>query len=283
MIIRPVYGRFNKPPAARSLDRRHPANKDLVGFWPMWEGAGTQVLDISGFNTHGILRDQTCWSGTEDGVGLNLYDFLLDHYVDFNPALPSHLNITGELTISCIFRSTDSAVSPGLLVGAVTSAGTARAYSLRLAQSPYRASFRWGTGFSLDSTWILSAHRRYHIIATRSGSPGAWTAKMFINGELNAVTTTAIDPTDIATVVSIGGTLNSEEYEGFIYDVRIWNTALPDAICYMLMRDPYGVYDDPMARFPVWDFSTSVASAVNFRKTLSALGTRVGARQTHVT
>ena len=45
------------------LDPSASINSGLVGFWPMWEGAGGKTLDISGGNNHGTLTNDPLWSG----------------------------------------------------------------------------------------------------------------------------------------------------------------------------------------------------------------------------
>ena len=39
------------------LDPANPINKGLVGWWPMWEGAGEGAMDISGGFSHGLLTN----------------------------------------------------------------------------------------------------------------------------------------------------------------------------------------------------------------------------------
>lgn len=52
------------------LDPTNPINRGLVGWWPMWEGAGGKCLDISGKNNHGTLTNGLVWADglTFDGV-----------------------------------------------------------------------------------------------------------------------------------------------------------------------------------------------------------------------
>ena len=45
------------------LDPSNPINRGLVGWWPMWEGAGGKTLDISGNNNHGTLTNGPLWAG----------------------------------------------------------------------------------------------------------------------------------------------------------------------------------------------------------------------------
>ena len=45
------------------LDPSDPINKGLIGWWPMWEGAGGKCLDISGNNKHGTLTNGPVWAG----------------------------------------------------------------------------------------------------------------------------------------------------------------------------------------------------------------------------
>ena len=45
------------------LDPGAPINQGLVGWWPMWEGAGGKTLDISGRNHNGTLISEPLWDG----------------------------------------------------------------------------------------------------------------------------------------------------------------------------------------------------------------------------
>lgn len=58
------------------LDPGAPINQGLVGWWPMWEGAGGKTLDISGKGNHGTLTNGPVWNGS----GL-IFDGADDYFV----------------------------------------------------------------------------------------------------------------------------------------------------------------------------------------------------------
>ncbi len=76
-----------KPPQSNFLDHGHPLAQGLVGYWPFWEGGGTQVMDVSGHNglyinsfmgdtafTTGPLGSCLDFPGADDIVKLRYWD-----------------------------------------------------------------------------------------------------------------------------------------------------------------------------------------------------------------
>lgn len=70
----------NWPNVARSLDRLHPINAGLVGWWPMDEMQGTRIRDLSINRSHavlsGIAQPGTATSGW--GSGASQRELMLD-------------------------------------------------------------------------------------------------------------------------------------------------------------------------------------------------------------
>ncbi len=84
-----IFGQ--KPLIGTPLNKRHPLAKGLVGCWLMNEGAGTQVVDLSGHNHTGILQTGTSWFPGKLGTSIDFngstgFIEIADHD-DFTPAL----------------------------------------------------------------------------------------------------------------------------------------------------------------------------------------------------
>ncbi|HUU97046.1 MAG TPA: hypothetical protein VM487_15010, partial [Phycisphaerae bacterium] len=48
----------------------HPLANGLEGFWPMWEGSGDRLMDVSGNGKTGSAVDAPPWSSAAVGQGL---------------------------------------------------------------------------------------------------------------------------------------------------------------------------------------------------------------------
>ena len=79
----------SKPPVGTPLVWSHPLNRGLVGSWPMWEGAGDRINDISGAGfsatAQGVAQGPTSgWTGGVAGGFGVLFDGVND-YLSMNP------------------------------------------------------------------------------------------------------------------------------------------------------------------------------------------------------
>ena len=90
-----------KPPLGVPLNLEHPLANGLVGYWPMNEGAGNVVQDLSGNNTTGTLVKSTTWSPGKFGPCLSF-----NGSTDFvNLLEPPVLDVSfGQLTLAAWFK-----------------------------------------------------------------------------------------------------------------------------------------------------------------------------------
>jgi hypothetical protein len=86
-----------------------------------------------------------------------------------------------------------------------------------------------------DGVNAAVAGRWYHVVGTRSGSTGSWSAKLFVNGVLEKTTASAVNPSSqiLAGTPTIGTTGDyiggtTFHMNGDIKDVMIWNRALTE-------------------------------------------------------
>jgi len=76
---------FTQPPLGTPLNFAHPLNRELVGYWPMGEGAGIRAQDLSGKGNHGTLTNMvqgstSGWTGGKFGRAMR-FDGVDDYLV----------------------------------------------------------------------------------------------------------------------------------------------------------------------------------------------------------
>lgn len=95
------------------LDYAHPLSRGLAGWWPMNEGGGERVNDISGNGNNGILTNGGKFQGNKRGGGIYLDGS--DDYVIIPDS--NSLSIAGDLTlsywISCAFANYSMPICKG--------------------------------------------------------------------------------------------------------------------------------------------------------------------------
>jgi len=73
----------------------HPLAQGLVAYWPMWEGSGDTVHDLSGNGNHGALTNGPTWVATEMGGALEFDGD--DDFIELGSIGPDHpLSFTGN-------------------------------------------------------------------------------------------------------------------------------------------------------------------------------------------
>ena len=96
---------FTQPPLGTPLNFAHPLNRELVGYWPMGEGAGIRAQDLSGKGNHGTLTNMvqgstSGWTGGKFGRAINF-----DGTNDFIAVNSKNLDINGRVaTVSFWFK-----------------------------------------------------------------------------------------------------------------------------------------------------------------------------------
>lgn len=214
---------------AAYLDPHHWMMKDLVGWWPMQEGAGLATQDFSPYGHHGTLTnmDQTTdWvSGRFGGSALD-FDGTND-YVTI-PSV-SAFDIAGDdFSLSVWFRR--PATNKQSIIRKDNGSGTGRNWGLFFLGSGairigyFRSS---GTQIYLDSnTSAYSADVWNHLVAQRVGD----SFEIYLNGALikSGTTSGTHGTADYSggVAVDIGrrsAAGNEEYYDGLFQDVRFWN------------------------------------------------------------
>ena len=209
-------------------------NAGLVGYWSFEEGTGNIAYDKSGRGNNGTLTNMSesiPWVQGNTGLGNALKFDGVDDYVNLgsSPAL----NLTGSMTISA-WINTKTIGGREDITADDTSAGGIGQWLLEVSRtaSNGKLSFGWGgnSGLVLGST-VLSVNTWYHVVAVRSGSSGAWTGTIYINGAVDVSTgAIATNPgTQLGSSIGQLGVQNQFNFNGSINDVRIYNRALSQA------------------------------------------------------
>ena len=189
---------------ARPVNRLAPLNAGLVGWWlalPGLNESGSTFRDISWNKVHGTLTAMalpgTSTSGwwtqlRRGGWPRGLQFDGTDDYVALGTT-PAVLSITGPVTVSAWFRIA-TAQTARLVYAGLAGNATVYEYSISLNVTP-RLSIGWGgTTAITTSTTTLSTNTWIHVVRTRTGSTGAWTGNIYINGKLDISGATAINP-----------------------------------------------------------------------------------------
>ena len=190
------------PNIARRLDRKHPINRNLVGWWPMDEGGGTRIRDLSIYGNHGTLANManppTASSGW--GGGPSQRELAFD-------AIDDLCTVPHSASISQAFLSTTFTMMGWVYLKTLSNYGFLGFKGTGGAPQPVQCYFEPGAG----GYWILIVgngsswggptsatgktimNRWHHIAAVRNGATGY----MYIDGALSGTPAGGfVSPTD---------------------------------------------------------------------------------------
>ena len=208
----------------------------VSGWWPMYEGSGQTVRDLSGKGNHGTLgstpgvdaNDPTWIKGWLFGSALR---FDGNDYVRIpnSPALESQ-----QLTVSAWVRGTGSPGTWRYIVGKGAKGCEASSYGLYTGDNGGMRFYvndiasEWRLSGSVEPAAIWNG-KWHHVAGTFDGA----TSKLFFDGKLVANTNSGTHPIDYnmptSSDASLGGFLGTCDlfYAGDIDDVAIFSQALP--------------------------------------------------------
>jgi len=235
----------NKPLRGAQLNKNHPLNRGLVGFWLFNEGDGKKALDLSGNGNHGTLENMAFpstaasgWNAGRKGGALS-FDGSND-YVDCGN--DASLDIITEITL-------EAWIYP-------TTTGTMEVFDKADSGTAYRSyinanskGFQWyvsigGTFQPIQSDrGVLPANTWYHIVLTHNGTNQV----MYINNVVEATTSHSgnllSEPTSAFLIGSWRGI--ATYFNGQIDQVRIYNRALSAEEIKQLYLYPYAGFQQP--------------------------------------
>ena len=214
------------PNIARRLDRAHPINVGLCGWWPMDEMQGTRIRDLSIYGNHGTLTNAanpaTATSGW--GAGVSQRELAFDATDDYI-AIPhsTSLAITGAITMLG-WLNVDYASNYLMLFTKVS--GTVPA--------PYQAYIQAGTG--LIELWRGNGVSQVNRVGTNpipsqtecmfAMTHDLTTGKHYLNGAANGSGALSVSISDAGTALNVGQRASAYWLKGRAWHLRIYNRAL---------------------------------------------------------
>ena len=236
-----------KPPLGWPLDY----NSGLVpnaGFWPMQEGSGNKVFDLSGNGNNGTLISALTWVLGEYGPAINFPGS--DDYINVGSGASIDVS-TNNFTIVIYGKSVDDTKGQAML-----------ATRSSIANNPgYNFWWEGQTGdgrltLSLDDAvnalsvsgtdhkLVTNVNAQYAVVVSRV----AGLAQFYING---VVDSTAKDISVVTGSLTAGDTwigdrpLGSREFFGVLDHAMLYMRILSASEIALLYREPFCMFKDP--------------------------------------
>lgn len=224
------------------LDRAHPLSRGLVGWWPINEGAGERVNDISGNGEHGkainVVQSATAgWTGGPLGRAFRFDGS--DDYIECNTPLKTSL--AGPMSISLWVNPPDR--SGYYMLATKTTASPANPFQMHLRLTSGYVFFGRGTDAGANdetsNTTAPPLNQWSHIVVTSTNAGGNWSNRFYQNGSLNSTQTggTAIAD-DTTSVLRFGRRGDGNYSKCATANIRIYNRVLSASEVAQLYADP---------------------------------------------
>jgi len=227
------------------LDRAHPLSRGLVGWWPMNEGSGTRVSDVSGNQFAGTMANfsmsqSSGWVGSSVGRGV-AFDATDDALtIAHNAAIANALTST-TFTFAAWAR-VDNLAAYSILAYKGSAGGVPG--PLQIYWEPAGGGswyFLIGNGSSSNGPTIgigqISAGVWHHLAAIRDG--GTSSARMYLNGRRVAVAGASFGTAgDVSTALCLGCRTGSYISQGATAQARLYSRALSDSDVAQLYANP---------------------------------------------
>lgn len=224
------------------LDPANPINRGLVGWWPMWEGAGGKCLDISGKNNHGTLTNGPLWAGG----GLK-FDGTDDYVVSSNV-----LNLP-YVTVSAWIKIASNPAAAGFIAGFLNGLGSGvqdKDLYLDTAGKLYFVVYDGVAQTTSAPSDAIPLNQWVHVAGTADGV----TARAYVNGvEVGNVAAGATYTGYTVPNVYIQGMLSFAGYMAVsITGTRVYNRGVSAAELQQLYVNPNaGLWTPDYARYYV--------------------------------
>jgi hypothetical protein len=206
---------------------------DLVGYWPLDEGAGDGAEDKSGNSNDADIMGNVEWVDGRFGSAL---EFFGSGGSTFIVQDSESLKITGPLTIEAWFYPMLDSQKGGIITK-YKGAGDNRGYMIDIYDRNLR--FILSEDGTRDTNITVStqnwkAEEWYHVAGVFDGS----VMYFYLNGTLigKQNKTTGINPT--TSPLELGNSWEEKVFTGIIDEVRIWNTAKNEDQIKTLMGGP---------------------------------------------
>jgi len=221
MIKRPPS--ILKPMAGCQIDRTHPINKGLVGYWMFNEKSGTRLTDYSGYGNHGTLTNfalngaTSNWVGSPTGGSINFLQSARNNYVDI-----SRLSIGSVFTFSAWIYPIGTGVRTILGNRTSTNYGNPQWRVETSADNRMYLVKQGVVGIGL-STGTVTNNKWNHVALSYSA---AGEYKHYINGTLSGSGTNLVALVSgglPAIGVRFSTSISDEQFDGNIDLLKIYN------------------------------------------------------------
>ena len=234
-----------KPPLGTPIKKGHPLAKGRVGHWLAYPG--TTALDVSGNRNHGTLIANTHLVPGKFG---HAWDF--DGTGDYVEIADSPVfTLTNGFTIILWAKADSYASDERVVVNQWGSGGAGNAaWLFRVNTSGYLQIYTHDgadTGSLSDDTTSIGTTSWRQLAVSFSGGTTGVNARLYVDGRQVKSGTLDVVPQDSAYNVVIGAKSNdkSDEFDGQIDNVKIYNWALTASAVAWAYRQPFAMFERP--------------------------------------
>lgn len=249
-MIRHGWG-WAKPPLGSVLNPSHPLSHGLLGAYLLNEGAGLTAYGQARDGTI-TMTGQTRECGIQ-GLGITG----ADGTTHAASAATAYSALTTAVVRFVRTNTPSTLIYAWPLVSHHTTDGVASDWYLYIkpSDSKLRIDIPWVAGEVVTGSAAIATQVPYTIAFTRSGSAGAWTYTLYINGIQDATAGTASNPAGNAEAnnllsLSVGQTTSDHDPCGNLSLYLRYGRVLTPAELLWIHRDPYAMYAPPA--LPRW-------------------------------
>lgn len=233
-----------KPMLGTQIDISHPLS-DFVGFWPMWEGSGNKVFDLSGNgNDISLVHDPT-WVGGKFGSsllfdGTNDYGSVSSEFIDIIETSNAFTVVAWVLNTNL---TTDSSVA--------SQWGTTNQFQLWMdtggAGDGYVFIVSGNEGNAMTSSDSINAkvNTWQQVVASWDGIYASiYIDGLFDNSQWAGAAQIMNSSTELMGIGSEEGDRVSRGWPGNIDHILFYNRALSPSEVALLLREPFCMFDE---------------------------------------
>jgi len=233
-----------KPVLGSQIQLGHPLAKGLVGYWPMNEGTGNVVSDLSGNGRTLTLTGDVSWWACKFGSAIDFVgdaDYLID-----DGSGPPNLVDQGDITISLWF-------SQDVVRTEIQALIRVRDAAIVVTTS----GFRWfpdiDGGSPVEFAYTLNAAQWYHLAVTQNSAKAY---VVYIDGKAISSGTSGVgidmNAAGRGTLVGALSTTGTWDFNGKLDNISVYNRALSPGEIQDLYSNPFGMFQPT---FSVWWYS----------------------------
>ena len=221
----------------------------LVGAWPMQEGGGAQIYDVSQYRNDGTMVNMalTSWERQQYGRGL-MFDGIDDAVsVPYSRIITPTKQLTLSVFAAAVLGSLQHVNKHLINKPYISFSPPYYSYALALRDYPPEGLQRavifflspGGIFTYLNVLNVVVYGRVQHYAATYDGS----FMRVFVDGSLKDSKAASGDIPNFYTELLIGKIgIYTSYFNGVISDVRIWDRALPPNDLAQVYADPWAMY-----------------------------------------